>query len=258
MSILGAELYALEKAVKWISSDFRNMSNYVIFTDSLSALELLKGGKLQNYTVRMARIQRILIMLNKKRQVHMQFVPGHKQIKGNELADTAAKFAHQQQLESVSLAKSEWNATIHRSISKQWQMHWTAMVEKTRKGIHFHDIKQRIEYWPWSTHESRRAEVALARMRIGHCGLNAYLRRFRLTEDPSCECGDAEDLAHYLFACHRHRSSREELKRQIELNGADFSFRGLLGGAAIDSDKQKRIVNAVIKYLQDTNKLQLI
>ena len=87
--IYSAELYAVLLAVRFVKAS--NLSNAVIFSDSVSVLQSLEKSNPDNKFL--IDINRILSSL--PFQVTFEWVPGHCNIPGNEAADLAAKEATQ-------------------------------------------------------------------------------------------------------------------------------------------------------------------
>ena len=86
-SVFNAEMYAIFLALKIIVSSEDN--EFVIFTDGLSALQFIDNNKM-DHRIKL-NILKILNSTNK--DIFLEWVPGHANIKGNELADLAAKSA---------------------------------------------------------------------------------------------------------------------------------------------------------------------
>ena len=73
---------------------YNTKTGAVLMTDSLSGIELLKSRSPKTYIHLYFKIHRLVLELNTRLPVKIQFVPGHHDIKGNELADAEAKAAH--------------------------------------------------------------------------------------------------------------------------------------------------------------------
>ena len=93
ISVLGTELYAIYKTLLFIKNNV-NDNKTVLFTDSMSGLELLKNDRPNNYVGLVYDIQKLLLGFAMQNvSMKLQYIPGHKGILGNEIVDQAAKDA---------------------------------------------------------------------------------------------------------------------------------------------------------------------
>ena len=91
-SVLGAELYAIYKSLEYVKHNIPR--NAVLFTDSMTSV-LLIGNPTNSYNKIVTKIRILLYELNTRRRVHIQWLKPHSSIKGNEIADIAAKLAQE-------------------------------------------------------------------------------------------------------------------------------------------------------------------
>ena len=98
----------------------------------------------------------------------------------------------------------------------------------------------------------------MARLRIGHAGVNSHLYRFRLKDSPLCSCGEEETIDHYFLICPDINQQRQNLCSHLLNLGVPMNIQNVLGGGNFDYEKQKKILNGTLKYLRDTNKLESI
>ncbi|GBM58321.1 hypothetical protein AVEN_177172-1, partial [Araneus ventricosus] len=156
-SVLTAELTAIFLALERISDLLDH--KYCIYSDSKSALEALSHP--QNGTHPLALDILCLLQTLQARDFQILFcwLPGHVGIKGNELADTAAKTATtswQQPLPYADVKKF-----ISHHIHNLWQGSWDLQISNK-----LHSIKPRITLWP--ALPVRELDVRITRLRIGH------------------------------------------------------------------------------------------
>ena len=131
-----------------------------------------------------------MIDLNRSFPFRIQYIPAHRNIEGNELADLGAKAAHNSNYITPSpLSGRDFTRLVATSLNHLWQSKWLEKIQKTNKGKALYKVKNKLEYWPWTSHKNRLVESALARLRIGHVGLNQHLFRFKLSPTEHCLCG---------------------------------------------------------------------
>jgi ribonuclease HI len=256
-TVLHAELYAIYQALLLIKESKAITSlNVVIFTDSLSSIYLLLNRFPTHYMYITYSIQKIIFELNKALIVKIQFIPGHKDIAGNEEADQGAKDAHNNNIISEAhLSKEEMVRIVRESISCFWGQYYVNQVEISGKGRHLFELKDSLVYWPWTSHRVRVVETAMARLRLGHVGLNEHLFRFKMRDTNLCECGELETIAHFLMHCPNYNVSRGRLRNQLMKLNVNFNLKNILGGGVYSPDIQKNIVDCAGEYLLSTGRL---
>ncbi|GBL87688.1 hypothetical protein AVEN_81317-2-1, partial [Araneus ventricosus] len=120
LSIYTAEATAISCALQRISSE--NTRQFCIYTDSMSVLQSLQQTESSNNPV----ICDILLQMEDLRSTGFDilfcWVPSHTGIKGNELADSAAKSALVPLNSAVPL--SDVTCFIRKHINKMWQQLW--------------------------------------------------------------------------------------------------------------------------------------
>ncbi|KAF2350359.1 Ribonuclease H domain [Trinorchestia longiramus] len=91
--VIECERHTIHEALSWISENSAPSDKYVIFTDSLSSIYLIRSTKPKYYIPLVYNIQNKLINIS-FHCIRLQFIPGHRGVSGNEAADSAAKAAH--------------------------------------------------------------------------------------------------------------------------------------------------------------------
>ena len=121
-SVLFSELFALRQALLYIKR--YTIQNFVIFTDSQSAMELISGRSI-SYIEIVNEIQELLFDLNKGRQVIIHCIKGHVGMVGNEIVDKAANIGHHID-KSVRwyLTKEEMNSYLKKKFYNHWDQYW--------------------------------------------------------------------------------------------------------------------------------------
>lgn len=220
-----AELYGIKMAIELALEDAAHgntRDKIIIFTDNQAAIRMTYNpvGKSGAYVV-----QDIIDLIdqNAKAQrtsIEIHWVPAHTGIKGNEMADIAAKNAARRskptntQTTVLSPTIYSQHATmktwIHQHIRKDWASAW-AMNPRGRASY---------RYSPRPTHKTlilhkslRKWESALLiHMRTEKIGLNDHLWRQKVPETISaqCQCNEGrQTVDHVIMRCRKqHRLRR--------------------------------------------------
>ena len=172
---------AMHMAVDWIDDHCITDTRVAIITDSQSLCESLLGFKQD-----IKELRRKLISTTA--DVHIQWVPGHSGIVGNELADEAAKFATTLPDDPTAMtygsACSKIDATIRDSLDgHERSAKFYASISKQKES----EVRNRSD------------QVLLARIHSGHhWHFKSYHKLVDDTHDTTCkECGwQLHDLEH--------------------------------------------------------------
>jgi len=230
-----------------------NHSNAFIFTDNQSAIQAIESPNRQSgqYIVNeiLDTIDRIH-EANPACTIHIEWVPGHKNIEGNEHADQAAKeAATPSTIPSTTKMKSAQNRLIETMAKTKWETEWKMGRENARR-------LRKMSQCPGTTTgpelygalQQRKHVVYITRLRTGHCHLNDYLYRFNIIETPECECGaEKETVDHYLLNCELYDEERHVLRKKVGAQGMKTSV--LLG--------DNKIIQDTVEYIEKTGRFKL-
>ena len=219
-SVFSAELVAIDKALRFI--EVSDDTEHAILTDSLSSLLALRAFHPSNPLV-----QDILSLLTSLDHagisVSFCWIPSHVGIAGNEQADAAARRAATRPCtRRFPLPAGDLFPSVATFLRCQWQRKWDAQTNNKLK-----EVKPVLGHWPSSSRKSRREEVALSRLRIGHCySTHSYLLRGE--DRPSCpHCDVPLTVAHVLLACPRHRASQNRGSEQAKNRRGEAKRRAM-------------------------------
>src|SRR5277367_6978272 len=86
----------------------------------------------------------------------------------------------------------------------------------------------------------------IAWLRIGHCSLNSYLKRFKIIDNAICSgCGDAkETVQHFLLVCQKYERVRDRMKKMVGVGG--MKMEKLLGDS--------RRIQYTVKFIESTGR----
>lgn len=215
-SIFTAEMQAIAVAL-YRAIESRHES-FLICSDSYSSITCLKNLYKDNLSL--LKIRTYLVTLERQqKRIRFLWVPSHIGIKGNEVADKAAKEAALGDHDNIRVYERQdikcWLRTL---AHREWEALWQEVAPTTKLGM----IKRITKPWRSSFRGNRREEVVLTRLRIGHCRLT---HGFLMANDdpPICEtCGVQKSVKHLLEECTLYTNN-------FVAKGLQRSLRHLLG-----------------------------
>ena len=142
MEVFNAELFAIEKAFKiaWENKQL-NTGKVWIFSDSQAAIKRLKNSSLKagQYYVQSIRNWSKKFQ-DKAIQLYLEWVPGHINIRGNDLTNKAAKKGTK--LQYITPKSYISLVFIKRKIREKGLIKWNNIWSKSKsKGKHYNQFK---------------------------------------------------------------------------------------------------------------------
>jgi ribonuclease HI len=199
-SIFSAELKAIDLALDLIERE--GYWRYIIFTDSMSAMQALENIS-DNVNPLLNNILNKISRICEGTTLIFCWLPSHVGIAGNEKADRAAKAALSDEIEPLKIPYNDFKPSINNFIHDVWQRSWSDPGNANNK---LYAVKPVISESTLCG-MSRREEVVLARLCIGHAYLtHSYL--LKREAHPQCSCGDPLTIQHILIHCNRFNSVR--------------------------------------------------
>ena len=240
-----AELAAITIALLWVEQ-LNLHTGVVIFTDSLSALlsmQSMKGDKSDNfindikYTYTRLAYRGI--------QVHLEWIPSHCGIQGNEIADLLAKQALTEEIQiNNKLCLSEMKAVLKIELYKSWEETW-----QNYNKTNVRPFKPTIQHNFEST-LFRDCEVIIRRLRLCNIGLNADASKVWVSEttqpgqaNKNCKyCNTPETITHYLMECPKYTIERAKLIMESDITSPNEIMKLL---KSTESATQRALVRFV-------------
>ena len=242
-----AELFAILKACEYAIAN--KVTKTIIYSDSKSSIQLLLSNQPKCYReLVMLTHHRIIHLLTSSVSFHIQWVPSHCGIKGNEIADKAAKLAlKQNQVTNIPISESIIKRELNKSAYNSWANQRIASIQSTHLGR----IRDNPSPQPWARSSSRTLDTALTRLRIGHSGLNQHLHRIGILLSPSCSwCGEEETIRHAILHCVRHHSARSELQERLRTLHVPLNIRNILGGGSFSKEINTKVLRLFKVFLR--------
>jgi len=255
-SVVSSELFAIKEALNIIYREAQG--KYVIFTDSLSAVQSILCKSPANSEITREIKQKLVEVINKGSIVKIQWIKAHCGIEGNEIADKTAKLGHENDRSvRYSLNHADLLLSLKKGVVELWDKYWKDMVYRTGRGTYLRDMRDNLRLKCWNNSRDRRVEVVMSRMRIGHVGLNHYLNRFGMSVTDLCDtCMVEETIDHFLIDCRKYMEARGKLRSTLSAVGVlDFGVKTLLGCCTLEKHKKTVIFNAMTSFLKATKQM---
>ena len=192
-SIFTAEIKAIDLALDAIAES--EDDHFIIFSDSLSVLLSLENKKLDNPLV-VNLLHKLHLLSTAHKTIFFCWIPSHIGIRGNEAADMAAKESLDFNITPSQVPYTDLKPHINYFIANKWQERWSSCPDNK-----LFKIKPTLGVWPSGFRNSRKEEVVLSRLRIGHTYFtHSYILR---QEDPhECTaCQEIYSVRHVLIDC---------------------------------------------------------
>ena len=169
-----AEVEAINKALTYVKVS--TGKSFVIFSHSMSVLQAIESQESKNPLVNRV-LQACREILSNGKFITFCWLPSHRDIRGNEDADRAAKDAlSKAQPENFELPYTDIFIKIQPFVSSLWQKWWDKEV-----GNKLHAIMPQIDDKYYSGCTSGKDEVIINRLRIGH---TRFTHSFRMKNRP--------------------------------------------------------------------------
>ena len=175
-----AEKSAMVRAISWLD-EYEDWQSALVLCDSKSLVETLANSNQPDGDVH--QIHSAIAELCKKKEVRILWVPGHCNLRGNELADLEAKLGSEVAQPSVPLDSSTRAALIRREERQSSLTHSRLTALSTTR------LREEAD------------RTDLIRFRCGH---HPHLRRWqhmtRMSETDSCRlCAEEEESSEHLW-----------------------------------------------------------
>ena len=196
------EVTAMHLATDWVIQHCSKGDHVLVCTDSQSMCQALSGKDLATQNLRVK-------LQNTAATISVQWIPGHSDIAGNEMADMAAKAATTLDEPPVDISYGSICSYINSKITDTELYRKQKSVHERTNQVYRSYSKKKEE-----TIITRKDQVLLARIRSGHHWLfGSYQQLVDPAHDPKCqECGAAiHDLQHWFLHCPATSHIRQRL-----------------------------------------------
>src|SRR6266536_3723273 len=220
MKVFDAELFAIEKAFEIAFNNRQlNTEKLWIFSDSQAAIKRLKNSSLKPGQYYIQAIRKWAEKFqNYNIQMQLEWVPGHMNIKGNELADRAAKKGTK--LQRTAIEKYISIAYIKRKIKESALIDWINIWQASKaKGKHYSQYECRPKWKTKAKILKKQIWSTYIQLKLGHGYFKSYLNRLPNYDSNICQfCNTKENPEHLLLHCRRYSQIRSRIKQEKQLN----------------------------------------
>ena len=261
------ELVGIQISLEFIAgvSEVENR-NIHVFTDCQGAIVSAFQNQIPTNKIEIVTSikQHITQIGEKGNKIHVHWVPGHKDILGNELEDQQAKAGTEEMVSAkdpvvMTMDKREAIAEIKRQIGEKWKLNFENSQKVERLQETFDEVGKRVCHGK----KHRASFSALNQILCGHSRLNSHQAKLNPNKSELCdECKVPESVEHYLFDCDKFEEERKDLEESVEailsregINCSILDLRVLSGNIEeISREGSFELVGALLKYIQCTKR----
>ena len=228
ITVFHAEILAIKEALQWVLEAQEWDRNMLLFSDSRSAVQTLKGHIAKDEIIKETKT--LFEQIKSKIDFDIRWIKGHDNACGNEAADALArKGAKDAELLQfccpfIPPTFNELKKKISNHFTQKWQTQWNALKSCRISKLFYPIVAERKEVVQLSIRELQ----TLTHIATGHGLFKNHLRHWNKINEHLCSlCGeDDEDSWHLWEWCPRLETKRIEIQKEI--NGGLAFEKGVL------------------------------
>ena len=241
LSIYTAELVAIREALKFICSNRARQA--IICTDSQSATKAL-SVQCCDHPVLLDILELYHQDVDDGVDCVMVWIPGHTGIAGNVRADYWARKAHEKPvITPVNVGYRECVPQVRKCVADLFSEMW-----QDYRPTQLKQIKPATGHWESCVRQTRKEEVVLCRLRLGHT-LLTHSHIIDHLPPLTCDvCHCRQDVSHVQLECQKYDAARRDLRLVCRNAGVPMDLTTLLGNSAT-------VLDALFRFLGQSDLL---
>ena len=255
-SIYTAECIAIELAMNVALQHYDQ--DIFIFSDSLSVLQTLNNIEVSTTTNRyifnIRKKYEIFLKKHPNSKIQFFWLPSHRGIEGNEMADTLAKNGTKKNYPNFSkIPFTDFYEKIQKLTYASTERQLTSQGQI--KGKKYFNMSYNKSRKPWFHNKKLKREtiVTINRIRADHYNLAESLAKINVVNSPLCNCNkEVQNINHILWQCILFDKQREKLVKSLN----KLKFQLPLCTDMLVSKPHIRSCELICKFLKEC-KLQI-
>ena len=246
LGVYTMEMYAVFMALQWVERE--KPDKVVVLSDSSSILKSLQSFRSKCREDLMYQVLQLYSQLSQMGvEIQFMWVPAHVGIEGNESVDMLAKEAlvNEDVELDIHISKAEAKSIVWGRVVAEWQQSW----DEEQKGRHYYQFHSKVNGSRTCRNGSRREEVIITRLKLGHSALNKTLQLMGKHPTGLCEnCQEEESAEHAFMHCSLYQAEREIMFEELrEVGTVEVTFKKIICAAENNAGR-----GTVFRFIKET------
>jgi ribonuclease HI len=229
--VYDGELEGTTRAVEFASKVAEQGQSYYIYSDNQAGLHRLKIPSDNPGQACQIRASQAAELANSKgATISINWVPGHTDVYGNELADSLAKAATKLAPSTDKTSFAVLGSRARKVSTKEWE----SVLDQYDKQPNQNPATYKKQF-PWQLRtkiqipQGTKRELASSfyQLKLSHGYIKSYLHRIGRAESDLCRCGKRETTEHLLLSCKQTEIAQARAKLR-ETHGLRPSLKLLM------------------------------